>query len=106
MRVRLPKSVPNIGAGRTRDVRRLGPDVTCREFVEFLDDYLSGVLPEPTRTAFDAHLAACPACVAYMKSYQATLRAEKAAFSFRDDSLPAGVPEELVQAVLATCRRL
>ena len=93
------------GGGGTRDASQLDPDVTCREFVEFLDDYLSGVLLQPTRKAFDAHLAACPACVAYMKSYQATLSAGKAAFSSRESSMPAGVPEELVQAVLAACRR-
>jgi anti-sigma factor RsiW len=92
------------GGGGTRDAQ-LGPEVTCREFVEFLDDYLSGVLLQPTRKAFDAHLAACPACVAYMKSYQATLAAGKAAFHAREDSMPADVPEGLVQAVLAACRR-
>jgi anti-sigma factor RsiW len=91
--------------GGTRDASQRGPEVTCREFVEFLDDYLSGVLLPPRRTAFEAHLAACPACVAYMKSYQATLRAGRAAFNSQENSMPAGVPEELVQAVLAACRR-
>ncbi|HEY6554942.1 MAG TPA: zf-HC2 domain-containing protein [Vicinamibacteria bacterium] len=92
--------------GETPDASRLGPLVTCREFVAFLDDYLSGVLLEATRTAFHAHLAACPACVAYMKSYEATVRAGKVAFNSRPDSMPADVPDELVRAVLAACRRL
>jgi hypothetical protein len=94
-----------IGAGPTLDRGRLGAAITCRQFVDFLDDYLSRVLPEPARTAFDAHLAACPACVAYLTSYQATLELEKVAFKSRVDSVPAGVPEEFFRAVLAACRR-
>jgi anti-sigma factor RsiW len=94
-----------IGAGETRAPGRLGSAITCRELVEFLDDYLSRLLPEPRRIAFDAHLAACPACVAYMKSYQVTLGLEKAAFNSKENPVPAEVPEELVRAVLTACRR-
>ena len=80
-------------------------EVTCREFVEFLDDYVSRALPEAARMAFDGHLAACPSCVAYMKTYQAAVRAGKAVLGSREASVPSDVPEELVRAVLAACRR-
>jgi anti-sigma factor RsiW len=83
----------------------LGPEITCQEFVEFLDDYLSRALPEASRLAFDAHLAACPSCVAYMKTYQATVRAGRAVLATQESSVPADVPENLVRAVLAACRR-
>jgi len=92
--------VPRLG-----DATRLGREITCREFVEFLDDYVSRGLPDAARMAFDAHLAACPSCVAYMKTYQATMRAGKAVLPSREISVPADVPEELVRAVLAACRR-
>ena len=78
-------------------------DITCREFVEFLDDYLAAALPEAERSAFGAHLAACPSCVAYMKTYQASIRLGKAVLSGPD--LPAEVPQELLQAVLAACKK-
>lgn len=83
---------------------RTGPALTCRTFVQFLDDYLAGSLSEPERDAFNAHLAACPPCVAYMKTYKATVRAGKAAFA-ADESIPAEVPEALLRAVLDACRR-
>ena len=78
-------------------------DITCREFVEFLDDYLASALPEAERSAFGAHLAACPSCVAYMKTYQASIRLGKGVLS--GPELPTDVPEELLRAVLAACRK-
>ena len=78
-------------------------DITCREFVEFLDDYLAAALPDAERPAFNAHLAACPSCVAYMRTYQASIRLGKAVLS--GPELPAHVPEELLQALLAACKK-
>jgi anti-sigma factor RsiW len=43
-----------------------GRCVTCRDFVEFLSEYLSGELAEVGGAEFEAHLAECPACVAYL----------------------------------------
>lgn len=51
-------------------------ELTCREFVEFLGEYLEQRLPEETRAAF-----ACD-----------------------DEGLPADVPADLVAAVLASRR--
>ena len=96
----------DVGSEEMGDASRFGPDVTCREFVEFLDDYVSGVLSKAERAAFNAHLAACPSCVAYMKTYQASVRAGKTVFATTgNESVPAEVPEELVRAVVAACRR-
>ena len=101
MRVRVRQPVSESVQGR----RRLGPEITCRELVEFLDDYLSRGLPEVDRKAFDAHLAACPSCVAYMQTYEATVRAGKRMFGGPEGPSLADVPEDLVQAVLAAFRR-
>lgn len=78
--------------------------VTCRKFVEFLVEYMDGVLPEPQRDEFDAHLAQCVACVAYMKSYAETIKLGKAAFKDLDAAVPGEVPEDLVTAVLKARR--
>jgi anti-sigma factor RsiW len=75
--------------------------VTCREFVEFLDDYLAGRLAAGSLTAFNEHLSVCPSCVAYMKTYKATVEMGRGALSASDDALPPDVPEDLVQAILA-----
>jgi len=74
--------------------------VTCREFVEFLDDYLSGSLPEAERTSFNDHLAQCPSCVAYMKAYQASVRLGRAALTYSDDPVSGKASEKLIQAIL------
>jgi anti-sigma factor RsiW len=80
-------------------------DVTCREFVEFLADYVAGELPPQSRSEFDLHLARCPSCVAYMNTYCATQELARAALAAPDDPVPGEVPEELVQAVLAARAR-
>lgn len=72
--------------------------MSCREFVEFLMEYLLG---EVDREKFDAHLAVCPSCVNYLKTYQQTVRLGKAVFASPDQKLPEEPPEDLVQAILA-----
>jgi anti-sigma factor RsiW len=75
--------------------------MNCREFTEFLHEYLFGNLPAEERAEFDKHLAECPWCVAYLDSYQKTIKLEQAAFSNPEDAPPpADAPEELIQAIL------
>ena len=75
--------------------------MNCREFTEFLHEYLVGNLPAEERVEFDKHLAECPWCVAYLDSYQKTIQLEQAAFSAPEAAPPpADAPEELIQAIL------
>jgi len=74
-------------------------DLTCREFVGFLDDYLGGVLDDSELAVFNSHLAACPSCVAYLKTYAASIGAARGAL-LRQDDLPEDVPEGLLRAIL------
>jgi anti-sigma factor RsiW len=78
-----------------------GKDLTCREFAEFLSDYLSRELSAAERAAFEAHLAECPTCVTYLDTFQKTIQLSKAAYADSEGGLPDEVPEELVQAILA-----
>jgi len=78
--------------------------MTCHELIEFLSAYVDGELSEDVRFRFDAHVAACPECSAYLKSYEATVKLAKAARS-SDDRVPADVPEDLVKAILAARRK-
>jgi anti-sigma factor RsiW len=75
--------------------------VTCRECAEFLSDYLGGELPDEVRAVFERHLSRCPNCEIYLAQFRATVHAGQHAF---DDDLEAaeGVPEELIQAILAS----
>jgi anti-sigma factor RsiW len=75
--------------------------MNCREFSEFLHEYLFGNLPADERAEFDKHLAECPWCVAYLDSYRKTLLLEQAAFAAAEQAPPpADAPEELIQAIL------
>ena len=78
--------------------------LTCRDFVALLFDYLLGGLGAEATAAMNAHLAACPSCVAYLKTYEASIRMGRLALALSDDPVPAEVPEALVQAVLAARR--
>jgi anti-sigma factor RsiW len=53
------------------------------------------------RRRFDEHLAACPECAAYLVAYRETVRLAKTAFEDTDDPVPAGIPDDLVKAILA-----
>jgi anti-sigma factor RsiW len=80
--------------------------VTCREFAEFIMDYLDGELPGDVHTPFERHLSRCPPCDRYLRQYRATVAAGRAAFHDCDGELPADVPEELITAILDSRRRL
>lgn len=81
------------------------PELSCREIADFLMAYEDGELSEAVRGEFDAHLAVCPDCVAYLASYRATVALGKRAFADEDAAAADEVPEELVEAVLAARRR-
>jgi anti-sigma factor RsiW len=77
------------------------PDLTCREFADFLMAYEDGELSAAERARFDAHLDECPDCRAYLGSYRATVALGRRAFEDEDADACTLVPEELVRAVLA-----
>ena len=80
-------------------------DLTCREFVEFLDDYIAHDLAGDALASFEKHLSDCPPCVAYLETYRESIRMSRAALKGSDADVPQAVPEELVQAILDARRR-
>ncbi len=79
--------------------------MTCREFVEFLNEYLSGELPESALSDFEGHLAHCVNCAAYLKTYRETIRLARSVCSDPEGPIPEGVPEGLIQAILEVYAR-
>ena len=75
--------------------------ITCREFADFMADYLSGELPHDSRSAFEAHLRRCVNCQKYQAGYKETIRLGKRAFADDDGPLPPHVPRDLVRAILS-----
>jgi anti-sigma factor RsiW len=48
-------------------------DMTCRELVELVTDYLEGALPPHDRLRFEMHLAECAYCVQYLEQVRKTI---------------------------------
>ena len=49
-------------------------ELTCKEFVEWVTDYLEDRLPGEDRRRFDAHLAQCSGCPHYLEQIRQTIR--------------------------------
>lgn len=78
--------------------------MTCREFLDYIEAYLSGELTEAECRELRVHLDICSQCVDYLDSYQQTIRLSKIACCSDSDPVPADVPEDLVKAVLAAMK--
>ncbi|MFM9917585.1 MAG: anti-sigma factor family protein [Rhizobacter sp.] len=80
--------------------------MTCREFADFIGEYLSGELSPQTRAAFEQHLRLCVNCERYLTGYQESVRLGKLAFEDGDAAATdAAVPQDLLDAILAARRR-
>lgn len=49
-------------------------DLTCKQLVEHMTDYLEGTLSEAERSHFESHLGLCPDCSNYMEQIVQTIR--------------------------------
>ena len=78
--------------------------MTCREFANFMMDYVAGELSRDSLASFEGHLRACENCRKYLAGYQDTVKLGKQAFPESDTELPADVPDDLVKAILAARR--
>jgi anti-sigma factor RsiW len=79
--------------------------VTCHEIADFLDSYHDGTLSEAQRAVFEEHLGECPDCVAYLSSYEMTIRLSKTARAEACHHQCADAPEELIRAIIDARKR-
>jgi len=78
--------------------------LTCKQFDEFMMDYLEGNLPFWQKISCGLHVRMCRKCAKFVDQYRRVVLLEKNAFVPAADSIPEAVPEELVKAALA-CRK-
>jgi hypothetical protein len=79
--------------------------ITCRQFEDFIIDYLDGELPTRQQRVFKLHLRFCPECRIYLAAYERTVALGKAVFDEPDGPVPDTVPTDLVKAILAAQKR-
>ena len=70
-------------------------DITCREIVERVTDYLEGALPPEQVEAFEMHLVYCGGCVNYVDQLRETIHLSG---RLTEDSLPPELQKELLEA--------
>ena len=70
-------------------------DVSCRELVELLTDYLEGVLTPDETAAVDRHLELCDGCASYLDQLRVTINALGAVTL---ETLPDDAVDELLDA--------
>jgi anti-sigma factor RsiW len=69
-------------------------EITCKEFVEWVTDYLEDKLPAEERKRFDAHLAQCSGCPHYLEQMRVTLRV---AGELKEESIDPQARSELLK---------
>lgn len=72
--------------------------LTCRQLIDFLDDYVEGTQPADVRASFEAHLGVCKSCRDYLATYRDTIR--MASSTADADATTSGAPADLVRAIL------
>jgi anti-sigma factor RsiW len=50
------------------------PELTCKELVEVITDYLEDRMPAERRLLFEEHVAFCDWCQTYLEQVRATVR--------------------------------
>ncbi|HEV8564080.1 MAG TPA: zf-HC2 domain-containing protein [Actinomycetota bacterium] len=70
-------------------------EITCREMVELMTDYLEEAMSPETRGRFEEHLAACDGCTNYLGQLREAIRATG---TLTEEQIPAHQKDELLQA--------
>jgi anti-sigma factor RsiW len=70
-------------------------EMTCRELVDVITEYLEGTLRVAERARFEEHLGDCRSCATYLDQMRATITALG---ELREESVSAEARAELLEA--------
>ena len=73
---------------------RVPTELTCKQLVELVTEYLEGRMSLEDRSRFEQHLVYCTGCSNYLQQIRQTIKASGAA---RQDALSPQVQEDLVR---------
>jgi len=80
--------------------RHMPAMISCREFENFVIDYLDGELNSRQQQRFESHLRMCRECREYLQAYKRAIDIDRAVCTMDDEAVPENVPEELIKAIL------
>jgi predicted anti-sigma-YlaC factor YlaD len=78
-------------SGRVRNIVEL----TCKEIVEIIGDYLAGDMPPDDLVVFEQHVHACTWCMDYLDQMRAT---RALTGTLREEALPETTKRQLLDA--------
>ena len=70
-------------------------EMSCRELVQVINDYIEGVMPPGDRKRFEEHLAVCPGCQTYLDQMRQTV---SALGRLSEEAIPSEAKNVLLQA--------
>ena len=70
--------------------------IACRELVTLVTDYLEDRLSPADRSRFDAHIAGCRHCTAYLAQMRETIRLTG---TLREEEIPPELRDALLAAL-------
>jgi anti-sigma factor RsiW len=70
-------------------------ELSCRELVDVVTDYLEDTMAPVDRVRFEAHLSECPYCVNYLDQMRATI---SAVGGLTEESISSEARDELLAA--------
>lgn len=73
--------------------------ITCREFNDFIYDYVDGALLDTQITLFERHVRVCPMCGNFLRTYIASYKAKGEILPYDDLDVPDVVPQGLIDAI-------
>ncbi len=70
-------------------------ELSCKELVELVTEYLEDALDRAARARFEEHLATCPGCRVYLEQIRQTI---SALGKLTEEAIPPEARRELLQA--------
>jgi anti-sigma factor RsiW len=70
-------------------------ELSCKELVEVITDYLEGAMPDADRARFEAHLDDCPWCRNYLEQMRHTVATLG---ELPEESIDPAIREDLLEA--------
>jgi len=74
--------------------------ITCKEFNDFIYDYVEENLTQKQLILFKRHMKVCPMCRNFLRTYLAAYKAKDGLLPYSNLDVPTSMPQDLIDAIL------